>query len=61
MSTLFIMLEFGIIFGSFLGALVYDNQSENFKYAFLMCSMVGIIAFVYLSFIKRDKIHIFKI
>ena len=60
MSTLFIMLELGIIFGSLLGAKVYNNAASNFKYTFWLCAFMAFIAFGYLFFIKKDKIHTFK-
>lgn len=60
MSSLFIGLEFGIILASLIGMKIYNNSSDNFNLVFLFGASTALAALLYLSFIKKDKIHTFK-
>lgn len=44
MSTLFIALESGIMIGSYFGATIYNNNSNNFKYAFWSGTALSLVA-----------------
>jgi len=48
MSTMFIALELGIILGSVFGAELYDNDPEQFKYAFWFAATLAALGFFYL-------------
>lgn len=60
MSSLFVGLEFGIILASLIGMKIYDNSSDNFDMVFLFGAASALAALLYLIFIKKDKIIIFK-
>jgi MFS family permease len=49
-GTLFIFLELGIILGSSVGGLIYNNQEENFKLAFIVSALLALSAVVVLIF-----------
>ncbi len=53
MSTMFIALELGIILGSVFGAFFYDNNPNQFKYAFWFGGFLAFIALIYLVYRKR--------
>jgi MFS family permease len=52
-GTMFIALEFGIAIGGFLAQEIYDNQIENFKYAFLTGIILCSCGLIYLYFGKK--------
>ena len=53
MGTMFIALEFGILFGNFIGQQVYYNKPENFKLAFLVGTLLVLIALIFLILTRR--------
>jgi len=57
LSTLFIFLEIGIIFGAFVSGALYGNQIQNFPLVFLVGAAMVFLAFLYLQFGKFKKIN----
>lgn len=55
MATVYIALELGIGGGALLSAWLYDNNSDNFKFTFLVCSGFALLAFVYLMITGKKK------
>lgn len=55
MSTMFIALELGIILGSVIGAELYNNNPEQFKYAFWFGGLCALSALLYLVYKIRDQ------
>lgn len=57
-GTLFIFLEIGIILGSAFCGLLYNNQVQNFKLAFLICALLAAVSglFVMEFSNKRKKL-----
>ncbi len=53
MSTMFIALELGIILGSVFGAFFYDNNPEQFKYAFWVGALLATVGLIRLVLAKR--------
>jgi MFS family permease len=47
-SSLYISMEFGIGTGAFVSGLVYSNDPDNFPLTFTICSVLSLIAFLYL-------------
>lgn len=47
-STLYIFLEIGIIFGSLVPGYIFNNNPDNFKWAFISSAVANFIAFCYL-------------
>jgi MFS family permease len=43
-GTLFVFLEIGIILGSSVCGLLYNNQVQNFKFAFIICGILAIVS-----------------
>jgi MFS family permease len=48
-STLYVFLEIGIIFGSLVPGYIFNNNSDNFKWAFFSSAIANFLAFVYLT------------
>lgn len=53
-GTLFIFLEIGVILGSSVCGLLYNNQVQNFKMAFIICAVLAFVS-VFLVLEKRKK------
>ncbi len=51
-SSLYIFMEMGIGVGAFASGFIYANDSSNFLITFLISSLLGATAFVYLIFTK---------
>jgi MFS family permease len=51
-ASLYIFMELGIGIGAFASGLFYDNESANFFITFVTCSVLAMIAFVYLILYK---------
>ncbi|MDX1629295.1 MAG: MFS transporter [Fulvivirga sp.] len=55
MATVFIALEIGIMLGSFISGIIYDNNPEHFTKTFWMGGVVAFTSFLYLSFLIIHK------
>lgn len=55
MATMYIALEIGIGFGALLSGWLYNNDSANFKYTFWAGAAMGLLAFLYLVLIVRNR------
>lgn len=55
MSTMFIALELGIILGSIFGAAIYDNDVNQFKYAFWFSSLLSTFGLIYVLKLIAEK------
>lgn len=55
MATLFIALELGIVAGSFIPALVYDNQAASLPFAFWIGTVMAVVALVALLLSQQAK------
>ncbi len=55
MSTMFIALELGIILGSFISGMVYDNDASMFPITFSMGAIFSAAALVYLLLSHRKN------
>ena len=56
LATMYIALEIGIGLGAYLSAFVYDNNSEQFKYAFWLAAALSGIASIYLFTLKKQRL-----
>jgi MFS family permease len=54
-GTLFIFMELGIIIGSSVTGLMYNNKPENFFLAFLLCAILAFLPVVILSLHSKRK------
>jgi MFS family permease len=54
MASLYIFMELGIGIGAFASGVVYGNNTHNFFLTFLICSVLAMLAFLYLIFLKRS-------
>lgn len=52
-ATMYIALEIGIGSGAFLSGLIYQNNADNFKYAFLLCAAMALLAMVLLMLWRK--------
>jgi len=52
-ASVYIAMEFGIGMGAFISGLVYSNEVTNFLPAFVTCSALALMAFVFL--VNRNK------
>jgi len=57
-ASLYISMEMGIGLGAFISGWVYGNSPSNFLYCFTICSMLSMIAFIYLLTKKRQPVII---
>ena len=58
MGTMFIALEFGIFAGTYCAQWAYDNQSDQFSYAYFAGLVITVIAIIFLIFrntIQKEK------
>jgi MFS family permease len=60
MATLFIALEIGIGFGSFLSGWIYSNTAQGFMGAFWIGSFMAFCALIYLLFMNQVKYDVIK-
>jgi MFS family permease len=56
-SSLYISMEFGIGIGAFVSGFVYANDPGNFPLTFGICSVLSLIAFVFLLAGRTPKIN----
>lgn len=54
-SSLYIFMELGIGVGAFLSGWIYGNNTGNFFITFVICSVLAMLAFLYLIFLKRSS------
>ncbi|MDI1233082.1 MAG: MFS transporter [bacterium] len=59
-GTLFIFLELGIILGSSVCGLIYNNHFQNFKIAFIICAMLAFSASFFVIDRSSPKNHKIK-
>jgi len=55
MATLYIALELGVTLGSFVSGSLYQNQIENLRLVFWVCSALALLSLVYLLVFKPKK------
>lgn len=55
LASLYIAMELGIGSGALIGAWIYNNHVSNFMDTFLTCSALGVIAFLFLIWIRVPK------
>lgn len=61
LATMYIALEIGIGLGAFTSGLIYSNEIENLKEAFIACGILSFIAFLFLSFGLNWGSKLFKV
>lgn len=54
-GTLFIFMELGIIIGSSVGGLIYNNKSSNFQLVFLLSAFFAILPVLFINPIFKKK------
>ncbi len=54
-GTLFIFLELGIILGSAIGGLIYNNNPKNFYYSFMLCFILCVLLAFFMVISKQKK------
>lgn len=54
-ASLYIAMELGIGSGALIGAWIYSNHVSNFMDTFLTCSALGVVAFLFLIWIRTPK------
>jgi MFS family permease len=54
-GTLFIFMELGIILGSAIGGILYNNNSENFAKIFILCGGLSLIPILIIVINKKSK------
>lgn len=54
-ASLYIFMELGIGIGAFASGLIYGNNTGNFFTTFIVCSVLALLAFLYLVFLKRTS------
>lgn len=52
-SSLYIFMEMGIGVGAFISGLVFHNDPDNFFITFASCSMLAMLAFLYLIIFRK--------
>ncbi len=52
-ASLYIFMELGIGLGALISGFIYSNNSENFFTAFLICSVLSGLAFIYLMVSRK--------
>lgn len=55
MASLYIFMELGIGIGALCSGLVYGNNVANFFLTFTVCSVLALLAFLYLTILKRTS------
>ena len=55
MSTMFIALELGIVSGTFMTQMIYNNKPENFIYLFMATALLCVLGIVYLFLTRKIK------
>ncbi len=53
-ASLYIFMELGIGIGAFLSGYIYANNAGNFFTTFVVCSVLAMIAFLYLIVLRRS-------
>jgi len=51
-ASLYIFMEMGIGIGALVSGFVYGNQSANFIWTFALCSVLSVLAFLYLMMFR---------
>jgi predicted MFS family arabinose efflux permease len=54
-GTLFVFMELGIIIGSSVGGLVYQNNTSNFITVFLICASLALSPLFIISFFQSKQ------
>ena len=54
-ASLYIFMELGIGIGAFASGLIYGNNTNNFFVTFIICSVLAMLAFLYLILLKRSS------
>lgn len=54
-ASLYIFMELGIGIGAFASGLVYGNDTGNFFVTFIVCSILALLAFLYLIYLKTSQ------
>ncbi|MGC4020447.1 MAG: MFS transporter [Cyclobacteriaceae bacterium] len=57
-ASLYISMELGIMLGAFVSGVVYGNSPSNFLICFSICSLLALIAFLFLLFNKKREVII---
>jgi MFS family permease len=52
-ASLYIFMELGIGIGAFASGFIYANQSGNFPVTFIICSLLALLGFLYLTISRR--------
>jgi predicted MFS family arabinose efflux permease len=55
LASLYIAMELGIGAGALISAWIFANDPLNFARTFLTCSVLAILAFIFLIFLKSFK------
>lgn len=55
LGSLYISLELGIGSGAFIAAFIFDNNPLNFAKTFLTCSLLSVLAFIFLISLRPAK------
>lgn len=54
-ASLYIFMELGIGVGAFASGILYGNNTNNFFLTFVVCSVLAMLAFLYLIILKRSS------
>ncbi|HEY0742355.1 MAG TPA: MFS transporter [Chryseosolibacter sp.] len=54
-ASLYIFMELGIGIGAFASGLIYGNDTGNFFVTFIVCSVLALLAFLYLIYLKTSQ------
>jgi predicted MFS family arabinose efflux permease len=54
-ASLYIFMELGIGIGAFASGIIYGNNTRNFFLTFIVCSVLAMLAFLYLIILKRSS------
>jgi len=57
LASLYISMELGIGLGAFFSGWLYGNDPSRFLYVFFGCSMLSLIAFLYLFLFRRQQLR----
>jgi MFS family permease len=58
MATMYIAMEIGIGIGAWMSAYIFDNNISKIPAAFNSAAILAGLAFIYIQFIYRPKIHL---
>jgi MFS family permease len=55
-ASVYMAMEFGIGVGAFASGLIYSNNAENFFSTFMTCSILSVLAFLYLNTVRTKRV-----